>query len=90
MQLLIEFQEYAEFAEAEFQRERYGLFVRHGQMLKRHPPATWRPIKWCDRCKIDITDGLYFDEATKTALCPACANGGDKAAAAALGIIWDG
>ncbi len=88
---MIDFGEYAAFADAEFARVRYGDFVfMGGRMLKKHPPATWRPITWCDRCRADITGGLFFDKTTRETLCPSCANGGDVAAAAALGIIWNG
>ena len=87
----IKFSKYAEFAEEQAAQERYGQFGWHeGQMVKRHPGYNWRPIRWCDRCKVNIEDGLFFDEETRAALCPSCATGGDKAMFASIGIAYDG
>lgn len=87
---MIEFSEYEAFAAEEFKKHRYGRFVFMNRMLKKHPPATWRPIEWCDRCRADITGGLHLNRATGAALCPQCAGGGDRQAFATIGIIWDG
>ena len=86
---MIQFREYEEFAEECFKKERHGTFVRLGRMLKKHPPANWRPIEWCDKCRADITGGLSLNRATKEALCARCAGSGDRAAFATVGILWD-
>jgi hypothetical protein len=91
---VITFAEYKTFAFEEFERKRYGQFVyMGGRMLKKHPPATWRPIEWCDQCRADITGGLHFDQFTRAALCSQCkqrAGDGERGAFATIGIIWDG
>jgi len=87
----IRFAEYAKFAEDQAAQEEYGQFGWHeGHMVKRHAGYAWRPIRWCDRCKVNIEDGLFFDQESRTALCPVCATGGDKTAFASIGIIFDG
>lgn len=93
----IRFAEYETIAQKQSEQERYGQFVWYdGQMVKRHPGPSgfnWRPIRWCDRCKEDITEGLYFATETRTALCPSCAedeSGDDKALFASIGISFDG
>jgi len=86
----IGFSEYAAFVEERVAKERYGRFGHYADgLVKRHPGRVWRPIDWCDRCKADLSSGLFFDEETRTALCPTCATGGDKAAFASIGIIFD-
>lgn len=63
------------------------------EILKRHPGQVWRPIEWCDRCKTNIREQghVAFDPETRRAVCYRCADvQADEAAAAELGIVWDG
>jgi len=89
---LISFREYSKIAhEAVSEPYPKQFQTQHEnseQVLKRHPGQFWRPIEWCDRCKSDITDGLFFDPESRAALCRKCAGvPSDEEAAATLGII---
>ena len=88
---MMDFDDYKKMAEESFKAERYGRYVSHGgKMLKKHPPATWRPIDWCDRCKGGLSGGLSYNAETDEALCHSCSDENlDGAGFASIGIIWD-
>ena len=86
----IQFSEYEDYVKLVRFNEGPGRFGEYkGCVVKRHADNAWRPIAWCDRCKADITSGLFFDEESGAALCSSCGGQSDKKDFASVGIIWD-
>jgi hypothetical protein len=44
-----------------------------GVPMKCFEGHTWRNAGWCDRCKWDLADHVWYDKESNTTLCVGCA-----------------